>query len=72
VGNAASIRLPRAGRSDSGLAQQISPKVGKPYLAKPSYATVVSKGMVQQKEVPTIRVHTIGNGWLYVCSSIAC
>ncbi|GAB2274613.1 hypothetical protein Dimus_009382 [Dionaea muscipula] len=33
--------------------------------AKDSYANMVKNGSARQEDIPSIRIHSIGNGWLY-------
>ncbi|GAB2271339.1 hypothetical protein Dimus_006180 [Dionaea muscipula] len=62
--NAVQVQLLRRGKS--GI-EQTRPvwRVKKTSMVKESFANVVKKGSSLQEEVPTIKVDTIGNGWLY-------
>ncbi|GAB2302025.1 hypothetical protein Dimus_036050 [Dionaea muscipula] len=53
-------------RGESGI-ERTKPvwRVKKTSMVKESFANVVKKGSSLQEEVPTIKVDTIGNGWLY-------
>ncbi|GAB2266400.1 Serine arginine-rich splicing factor 2, partial [Dionaea muscipula] len=63
--NVVSASVPRAGGHRSGTTKPAPLREGMSYRANGSYANMVKKGFIQGKNVPMIRVDTIGNGRLY-------
>ncbi|GAB2279522.1 hypothetical protein Dimus_014162 [Dionaea muscipula] len=63
--NEVSTVVHRLERSRLGPGGPLLSRVRKSFSTKESYANVVRKGPNQQESIPTIKVDTIGNGWLY-------